>query len=124
MKNNKLSNFEMCTLAIVGALQFAEQLRRAGQDLTRPVQKKEEKPKPVMKVGKIYELNNGEKVFCYIRGGDIFVCVPVGKKGQLEYRMNGECVFCSAVSFIDAQNGKLKDFNIRRTWKKKYDKQK
>lgn len=118
MKNNKLSNFEMCTLAIVGALQFMEQLRRAGQDLTRPAQKKEEKPNPIMKVGKIYQLANDSLACCYKTNPDgVYEMIGIGTGRKLWHREDGLCILAEGAV------GRREEFNVRRTWKKKYDKQ-
>lgn len=119
MKNNKLKNFEMCTLAIVGALQFMEQLRRAGQDLTRSAQKKEEKPKLVMKVGKIYQLANDSLACCYKKNSDgVYLMIGLYSGRKLWHREDGLCVMAEGAV------GRREEFNVRRTWKKKYEKQK
>lgn len=117
MKNNKLRNFEMCTLAIVGALQFMDQLSR-DLKVSAENKKAQQKPKPVMKVGKIYQLTGGDKAFCFdINEDGHYLCVMQITGWLLKFTEDGKCVYCTGQE-------NLRDFDIRRTWKKKYDKQK
>lgn len=125
MSNEKLSKLDLFTIGTLAALQFMQSVRQEseawGNKKEDAVKEKtpEYKPKnlrqPIMKVGKMYELNNGRVIFCNYayRYKNSFNCVPVGELGNLEYDEFGVCIRC-------VPDCNTKGLNVRRTWKKKY----
>lgn len=112
MKKSKLRNLDVLALAIISALEFMKTVGMEQKD------KMKKKPEPKMKVGKIYQLTGGDKAFCFdINEDGHFLSVMQITGWRLKHTEDGKCVYCTGQE-------NLRDFDIRRTWKKKYDKQK
>ena len=131
MSNEKLSKLDIFTIGTLAALQFMQSVRQEAQEAKKEEAAKEKTPaykpknirQPIMKVGKMYELNNGEVIFCHYGVGGVFpmfVCVPVGKRGTLEYDERGVCLECGLAKRSPFNHKQFELYDVRRTWKKKY----